>query len=172
MSGYYNTHLRKTADPTPISKAKMERGMVVKLKYKPKNKTPKLYLVLVLQPKWPNSTEGKLHGLSLDNIPPKIGIGNEDGKPIFSLTIRWRGNIYTEIFRQKNINDFNIWKCTNKTYIFSQSEYNLLFLEEIELSDITNIKHLISNKNLVSIFNFTNEGSISANILSEYAELI
>ena len=38
---------------------------------------------------------------SLDNIPPKIGIGNEDGKPIFSLTIRWRGNIYTEIFRQK-----------------------------------------------------------------------
>ena len=71
MSGYYNTHLRKTADPTPISKAKMERGMVVKLKYKPKNKTPKLYLVLVLQPKWPNSTEGKLHGLSLDNIPPQ-----------------------------------------------------------------------------------------------------
>ena len=71
MAGYYNTHLRKTADPTPISKAKMERGMVVKIKYKPKNKTPKLYLVMVLQPKWPNSTEGKLHGLSLDNIPPQ-----------------------------------------------------------------------------------------------------
>ena len=71
MAGYYNTHLRKTADPTPISKAKMERGMVVKIKYKPQNKTPKLYLVLVLQPKWPNSTEGKLHGLSLDAIPPQ-----------------------------------------------------------------------------------------------------
>ena len=25
MAGYYNTHLRKTADPTPISKAKLER---------------------------------------------------------------------------------------------------------------------------------------------------
>ena len=71
MAGYYNTHLRKTADPTPISNAKMERGMVVKIKYKPKNKTPKLYLVLVLQPKWPMTTEGKLHGLSLDNIPPQ-----------------------------------------------------------------------------------------------------
>ncbi len=71
MAGYYNTHLRKTSDPTPISKAKMERGMVVKLKYKPKNKTPKLYLVLVLQPKWPNSNDGKLHGLSLDNVPPQ-----------------------------------------------------------------------------------------------------
>jgi hypothetical protein len=71
VAGFYNTHLRKTSDPTPISKAKMERGMVVKLKYKPKNKTPKLYLVLVLQPKWPNSNEGKLHGLSLDNVPPQ-----------------------------------------------------------------------------------------------------
>ena len=109
---------------------------------------------------------------SLDNIPPKIGIGNEDGKPIFSLTIRWRGNIYTEIFKQKSINDFRIWECTNKTYIFSQLEYNLLLPEEIELNDITNIKQLISKKNLISIFNFTNEGSISANFLSEYAELI
>lgn len=69
--GYYNTHLRKTADPTPISKAKLERGMVIKIKYKAQGKTPKLYMVLVLQPKWPNSTEGKLHGLSLDNIPPQ-----------------------------------------------------------------------------------------------------
>ena len=36
MAGYYNTHLRKTSDPTPISKAKLERGMVVKIKYQPK----------------------------------------------------------------------------------------------------------------------------------------
>jgi|TARA_B100000768_G_scaffold127199_1_gene117790 hypothetical protein len=69
--GFYNTHLRKTADPTPITKSKLERGMVVKIKYKAQGKTPKLYMVLVLQPKWPNSTEGKLHGLSLDNIPPQ-----------------------------------------------------------------------------------------------------
>ena len=68
---FYNTHLRKTADPTTISKSKMERGMVVKIKYKAQGKTPKLYMVLVLQPKWPNTTEGKLHGLSLDNIPPQ-----------------------------------------------------------------------------------------------------
>ena len=69
--GFYNAHLRKTSDPTLISKNKLERGMVVKVKYKAQGKTPKLYLILVLQPKWPNSTEGKLHGLSLDNIPPQ-----------------------------------------------------------------------------------------------------
>lgn len=71
MAGYYNTHLRKTSDPTVIRKNQMERGMVVKIKYKKGGTTPKLYLVLVLQPKWPQTTEGKLHGLSLDNIPPQ-----------------------------------------------------------------------------------------------------
>jgi len=67
--GFYNAHLRKTSDPTQISKTKMERGMVVKIKYKKDTET-KLYLVLILQPKWPNTKEGKLHGLSLDAIPP------------------------------------------------------------------------------------------------------
>lgn len=69
MPGYYNTHLRKTSDPTPITKNKMERGMVVKIKYKKDTET-KLYLVFVLQPKWPNTTDGKLHGLSLDAVSP------------------------------------------------------------------------------------------------------
>ena len=48
MAGYYNTHLRKTSDPTVIRKNQMERGMVVKIKYKKGGTTPKLYLVLVL----------------------------------------------------------------------------------------------------------------------------
>lgn len=69
MAGYYNTHLRKTSDPTPITKSKMERGMVVKIKYKKGTQT-KPYLVFVLQPKWPNATDGKLHGLSLDAVSP------------------------------------------------------------------------------------------------------
>jgi len=69
MPGYYNTHLRKTSDPTPITKSKMERGMVVKMKYKKGTQT-KLYLVFVLQPKWPNASDGKLHGLSLDAVSP------------------------------------------------------------------------------------------------------
>lgn len=69
MPSYYNIHLTKTTDPTPIPKTKLERGMVIKIKYKKDNKS-KPYLVFVLQPKWPNTDEGKLHGLSLDAIPP------------------------------------------------------------------------------------------------------
>jgi len=111
---------------------------------------------------------------NVDNIPPKIGIGEIGGLPIFSITFRWRGNIYTEIFKQKSKYNFCIWEClTNKTYIFSQSEYNLLYpSDDIELNDVTNIHNLINNNNLMSIFNFTNEGSISANFVIDTAELI
>ena len=69
MADYYNTHLRKTSDPTKVSISKMERGMVVKIKYK-KDKETKLYIVFVLQPKWPNTADAKLHGLSFSSIPP------------------------------------------------------------------------------------------------------
>jgi hypothetical protein len=69
MPDYYNTHLRKTSDPTLINKTKLERGMVVKMKYK-KDKETKLYIVFVLQPRWPNKVDGKLHGLSFSVISP------------------------------------------------------------------------------------------------------
>ena len=63
---YYNTHLTKTRDPKHITKNKLERGMVVKLRYK-KEDGIKYYMVLVLQPSW----ENKLHALSFNNIPPQ-----------------------------------------------------------------------------------------------------
>ena len=69
MADYYNTHLRKTSDPTKVTVSKLERGMVVKIKYK-KDKETKLYIVFVLQPKWPNTSDAKLHGLSFSVIPP------------------------------------------------------------------------------------------------------
>ena len=70
-ANFYNTHLRKTSDPTSIRKNQMERGMVVKIKYKRGGTIPKLYLVFVLQPRWPQTSDGKLHGLSLDNVSPQ-----------------------------------------------------------------------------------------------------
>jgi hypothetical protein len=66
---YYNVHLRKTSDPVPINKNKLERGMVVKMKYR-KDKETKLYLIFILNPKFPKSVDGKLHALSMSVIPP------------------------------------------------------------------------------------------------------
>tara|TARA_R110000851_G_scaffold87087_1_gene189623 strand:- start:12 stop:458 length:447 start_codon:yes stop_codon:yes gene_type:complete len=66
MMNYYNTHLTKTADAKPITKKKLERGMVVKIRYK-KAEVYENYMVLVLQPRW----EGKLHALSFNVISPQ-----------------------------------------------------------------------------------------------------
>jgi hypothetical protein len=63
---YYNVHLRKTSDPKLINLNKVERGMVIKMRYKKENIT-KDYLVLVLHSSW----EDKMYGLSLNNIQPQ-----------------------------------------------------------------------------------------------------
>ena len=65
---YYNTHLRKTTDPTKVRIGQLERGMVVKMKYQKADSSIGIYMVLILQPRWPNTVEGKLHVLSLNNI--------------------------------------------------------------------------------------------------------
>lgn len=63
---YYNVHLRKTSDPKLITLSKVERGMVIKMRYK-KDSGTKDYIILVLHAKW----ENKLHGLSLNNVQPQ-----------------------------------------------------------------------------------------------------
>ena len=68
--GYYNSHLRKTSDATPVLRGKIERGQMIKFRYKTKDGDLKRYMVFVLQPKWPRvaDSKAKLHGLSLDNL--------------------------------------------------------------------------------------------------------
>jgi len=63
---YYNIHLKKTSDPKTISLNKVERGMVLRMRYKKENIT-KDYLVLVLHSKW----EDKMYALSLNSIRPQ-----------------------------------------------------------------------------------------------------
>lgn len=68
--GYYNSHLRKTSDSTPVLRSKIERGQMIKFRYKTKNGDLKNYMVFVLQPKWPRvaDSKAKLHGISMDNV--------------------------------------------------------------------------------------------------------
>lgn len=74
----YNIHLRRTSDPVKILKNKLERGMIVKMKYKKADNTTGIYLILILQPRWPNTSEGKLHALSLNSIT--VGKSKELGE--------------------------------------------------------------------------------------------
>ena len=68
---YYKQHLNKVKNAKILSLNKIERGMVVMLRYKPHDEiVSKPYMLFVLQPKWPNDGNGKLHALSLDNVDP------------------------------------------------------------------------------------------------------
>ena len=49
MANYYTTHITRTSDPKTVTKNKLERGMVVKMRYK-KADGVKNYVVLILQP--------------------------------------------------------------------------------------------------------------------------
>ena len=74
MANYYTTHLTRTSDPKTVTKNKLERGMVVKMRYK-KADGVKNYVVLILQPDW----ENKLHALSFNNIPPQKVLSIAEG---------------------------------------------------------------------------------------------
>jgi len=70
--GYYTEHLSKTKEPKVVATSRLERGMVVILRYKPIDEmVSKPYLLFVLQPKFPKDSKGKLHALSLDNVKPE-----------------------------------------------------------------------------------------------------
>tara|TARA_Y100000816_G_C26108368_1_gene590171 strand:- start:9539 stop:9982 length:444 start_codon:yes stop_codon:yes gene_type:complete len=99
---YYNTHLTKTRDPKHITKNKLERGMVVKLRYK-KEDGIKYYMVLVLQPSW----ENKLHALSFNNIPPQKVLSIAEGyDEVLSESIRVRKLGLTKIDINKDSKEF------------------------------------------------------------------
>lgn len=68
---YYTDHVNKTKNPKILRSLLLERGMVAKIRYKPIGKiVSKNYVIFVLQPNWPQNTDGKLHALSLDHVEP------------------------------------------------------------------------------------------------------
>lgn len=124
MADFYNVHLRKTTDATPILWSKLERGMVVNMTYKKKTGTGK-YLIMVLQPKWPNDNSGKLHALSFNAI--KLGKVLELGeyyKEVISESKKVRRleltkikiNTASKLFYTSEIKNDNDFKAGYRTF--------------------------------------------------------
>ena len=132
--GFYNAHLRKTSDPTPISKNKLERGMVVKIKYQKKDKSTGLYLVFVLQPKWPNTKEGKLHGLSLDAIPPnKLNELSKENDEVISTSSKVKKLDLAKIQINESSKVFYTSEIKNKKQLKAgYRTFNLLDIKSIQ----------------------------------------
>lgn len=107
----------------------------------------------------------------INNIPPKIGIGILNEIPFFTLTYKYRGNIYTEIFRQISKYEL-ILECTAKTNIFIYKNYDLSNLDLIGIKNINNLKNLVNGNNNVIIYNYTNGLGHLNDFFSDYVELI
>lgn len=83
MADYTTQHRRKMADPTRITKGKLERGMIAKVRYKKQDGESKDYFVFVLQPNY----KKYFHCLNLEYVPvPEIVKLAGEFKEILSLT--------------------------------------------------------------------------------------
>lgn len=118
----------------------------------------------------------KFKTYSILEIPYKINdsisIGLIDNCPFFVLRIFFRNKKYKEVFKQKSVNNKEIWECSSNSYIFSKDRYNFYTSDQSEFNDINNIKNLINGKNTVSVYNYSNDGILGDDYLTENASLI
>ena len=66
-----------------------------------------------------------------------VGVINEC--PFFVMRIKYRNKEYKEVFKQKSINNKELWECSSHSYIFSKNKYNFYYPNSDELSDLKNI---------------------------------
>ena len=105
-------------------------------------------------------------------IDAPISIGVINDCPFFVLRINYRNKEYKEIFKQKSINNMEIWECSSHSYIFSNSEYNIYYEDKYGKNDLKNIENLVNGNNSVSIHNFTNDLRYGYDFINETALLI
>mgnify|MGYP003633590455 CR=1 FL=1 len=128
---HYNNHLLRTTDATLVTKKKLERGMVVKMKYKKADGTITRYIVLVLHPKWPKGLGGMLHVLSMNEIPRIKAItlaSNYDeiiseGSKVKRLDLaKLNIDMQARLFYSKEVSKIPLFKESYRTFKLSQIE--------------------------------------------------
>jgi len=129
---FVNQHLARLSDAQSISKAYLERGMVVKLQYKKVNGEVNDYLVLVLEP----NIKDYFHCLDLNYLKPQIfeGLSKEFPEVISeSARIKKLGlaklefnktskGIYTAKIRNRVLQEGYrtfIWKNINSAVVYN-----------------------------------------------------
>ena len=61
-------HLKQGRERTIILASQLEKGMIVSFRYQKADNTYSNYVATVLNPRWPDKTDGKLHALSMKEI--------------------------------------------------------------------------------------------------------
>ena len=111
MPDYTTMHRNRMADATRISKSKLERGMVAKIRYKKVSGEARDYYVFVLQPKF----KGYFHCLDLKHIaPPQMVKLAEDLNEVLSITPKVKKLDLTKLNLDVNSKNFYLNEIRNK----------------------------------------------------------
>ncbi len=111
MPDYTTMHRNRMADATRISKSKLERGMVAKIRYKKVSGEARDYYVFVLQPKF----KGYFHCLDLKHIaPPQMVKMAEDLNEVLSITPKVKKLDLTKLDLDVNSKKFYLNEIRNK----------------------------------------------------------
>jgi hypothetical protein len=111
MPDYTTMHRNRMADATRISKSKLERGMVAKIRYKKVSGEARDYYVFVLQPKF----KGYFHCLDLKDIaPPQMVKLAEDLNEVISITPKVKKLDLTKLNLDVSSKQFYLNEIRNK----------------------------------------------------------
>lgn len=111
MPDYTTMHRNRMADATRISKSKLERGMVAKIRYKKVDGEARDYYVFVLQPKF----KTYFHCLDLKHIaPPQMVKLAEDLNEVISQTPKVKKLDLTKLNLDVNSKQFYLNEIRNK----------------------------------------------------------
>ena len=111
MPDYTTMHRNRMADATRISKSKLERGMVAKIRYKKVDGTAGDYDVFVLQPKF----KTYFHCLDLKHIaPPQMVKLAEDLNEVISQTPKVKKLDLTKLNLDVSSKQFYLNEIRNK----------------------------------------------------------
>lgn len=111
MPDYTTMHRNRMADATRISKSKLERGMVAKIRYKKVSGEARDYYVFVLQPKF----KTYFHCLDLKHIaPPQMVKLAEDLNEVISQTPKVKKLDLTKLNLDVNSKQFYLNEIRNK----------------------------------------------------------
>src|SRR6056300_1236873 len=111
MPDYTTMHRNRMADATRISKSKLERGMVAKIRYKKVDGDARDYYVFVLQPKF----KTYFHCLDLKDIaPPQMVKLAEDLNEVISITPKVKKLDLTKLNLDVSSKQFYLNEIRNK----------------------------------------------------------
>jgi|TARA_B100000900_G_scaffold414510_2_gene441351 hypothetical protein len=111
MPDFTSRHRSKLTDPTRVSKTKLERGMVAKIRYKKRDNTQRDMFVFILQPKFKNY----FHCLDLkDCAPDKFTKLAEDLNEVTSTTPQIKKLDLSKLRVEVNSKQFYTSKLKNK----------------------------------------------------------